>query len=94
MSGCANCSSGAGPMAKGRELVEFVYQAHDGALRYRPIPQGGLKTSCQRCDEEFILTTFIGCCPYCSGVHAVSPPCADDTSNIQYAGDDFCFPEG
>lgn len=93
MSGCSSCGSGAGPLATGRELVEFIYQAHGGALRNRPLLHGGLLTRCHGCDGEFILSTFIGCCPHCSGVHAVSPPRAHDAANIQYAGADFMFPD-
>ena len=92
MSGCSNCGSGAGPLAKGRELVEFVYQAHGGALCQRSLPHGGLQTRCQGCDGEFILATFVGCCPHCGGVHAVSPPQAHAAANIQYAGAGFEFP--
>jgi len=92
MGGCSSCGSGSGPLAEGRELVEFVYQAHGGALRNRPLPGDGLQTRCQGCDGEFILSTFVGCCPHCNGVHAVSPPRAHDAANIQYAGSDFEFP--
>ncbi len=80
-------------MAEGKELVEFVFQAHGGVLRDRPLPQGGLLSRCQGCDGEFILSTFVGCCPHCNGVHAVSPPRADDAANIQFAGKDFVLPE-
>lgn len=92
MAGCANCGSGAGPHAEGKELVEFVYQAHGGSLRNQPLPDGGLITKCQGCGGDFILSTFVGLCPHCSGVHAVSPPRANNADNIQYAGDDFEFP--
>lgn len=93
MSGCA-CGSGhnhggGGPFAQGRELVEFVAQAHGGALRQRSLPGGGLETFCQGCSAPFVLTTFVGSCPICAGVHAVSPPRADDAANIQYAGAGF-----
>ena len=91
MAGCSNCGSGAGPLAEGRELVEFVYRAHEGALRNRPLPNGGLRTRCQGCGGEFTLATFVGCCPHCQRVHAVSPPRAHDAANIQYAGADFSF---
>lgn len=90
---CSNNGSGAGPFAQGRELVEFVYQAHGGALRVQRIPGGGLKTACQACGDGFILTTFVGKCPACGGVHAVSPPRCGDPANIQYAGKDFLLPE-
>jgi hypothetical protein len=32
---------------------------------------------------------LVGNCPACGGVHAISPPRANDAANIQYAGDDF-----
>jgi hypothetical protein len=86
MSGCSNCDSGAGPFAEGRELVEFVSKVHDGALKDQPISGGGLDTKCQGCGERFILKTFVGKCPECEGVHAVSPPRCDDAANIQFAG--------
>ncbi|BCR05646.1 hypothetical protein DESUT3_27150 [Desulfuromonas versatilis] len=93
MSGC-NCGGahghgGGGPYAEGRELVEFVAQAHGGALRRREIPGGGLAATCQGCQAPFVLKTFVGSCPSCGGVHAVSPPRASDPANIQYAGDGF-----
>ncbi|WP_305042687.1 hypothetical protein [Geoalkalibacter sp.] len=90
---CSNNGSGAGPFAQGRELVEFVYQAHGGALRERPISGGGLKATCQGCGGPFILATFVGKCPACGGVHAVSPPRSGDPANIQFAGKDFFLPE-
>ncbi len=92
MGNCGSCGSGAGPYAEGRELVEFVYNAHDGALRMRPLPNGGLTTSCQGCGGAFVLTTFVGLCPHCDGVHAVSPPRSDDPANIQFAGVGFRLP--
>ncbi len=92
MAGCA-CGSGhgggGGPFAEGRELVEFVAQAHGGALRQRPIAGGGLATFCQGCSAPFVLVTHVGSCPVCGGVHAVSPPRADSAENIQYAGEGF-----
>lgn len=78
-----------GPFAEGRELVEFVSQAHGGALRSRPIPGGGLATTCQGCGADFTLETHVGSCPECGGVHAVSPPRSNDAANIQYAGEGF-----
>lgn len=93
MGGCACGGSshghGDGPFAQGRELVEFVAQAHGGALRRRELPNGGLESACQGCGESFVLTTFVGSCPSCHGVHAISPPRAGDAANIQYAGDGF-----
>lgn len=90
MNNCAcGHASGAGPFAEGRELVEFVAQAHGGALRQSPIPNGGLKVYCGGCSAPFVLETFVGSCPICGGVHAVSPPRANDSANVQFAGEDF-----
>ena len=86
MSGCSNCDSGAGPFAEGRELVEFVSKVHEGSLKDELIPGGGLDSKCQGCGERFILETFVGKCPQCEGVHAVSPPRCGDAANIQFAG--------
>jgi len=83
---------GAGPYAEGRELVEFVSQAHGGALRTREIPGGGLTTNCRGCGEAFVLATFVGRCPACAGVHAVSPPRCDDAANIQFGGAGYQLP--
>lgn len=93
MAGCG-CGGGhehglGGPFAQGRELVEFVAQAHGGALRRRPIPEGGLATICQGCNSPFVLKTFVGSCPACGGVHAISPPRVSDAAGIQYGGDGF-----
>lgn len=101
MSGCACGGSGGhghgqgagGPFAEGRELVVFVAQAHGGALRRRLLPEGGFATQCQGCGAPFVLTTFVGSCPACGGVHAISPPRAADAANIQYAGDGFRLQE-
>ena len=46
MGDCGSCG-GAGPFSVGRELVEFVYNAHGGAVRDQLIPNGGLPTKCQ-----------------------------------------------
>ena len=95
MSGCAcggHGHGGGGPMAEGRELVEFVAQAHGGAMKNAPIPNGGFATKCQGCGADFTLETFVMACPKCQGVHAVAPPRADDAANIQYAGADFRLP--
>jgi len=83
--GCGH-DMGQGPFAEGRDLVEFVSQAHGGALRDRLLPDGGLLTACQGCGAPFTLATFVGVCPECGGVHAVSPPRCDDPANIQFAG--------
>ncbi len=87
------CGSGAGPDSEGRELVEFVYNAHEGEIKDQPIPNGGLKTKCQGCGEEFTLETFVGKCPKCGGLHAVSPPRCGDPANIQFAGAGYKLPE-
>jgi hypothetical protein len=93
MGTCGSCGDGssAGPFSEGKELVEFVYNAHGGAIKDQPIPGGGLKTTC--CGESFTLKTFVGACPKCGGVHAVSPPRSDDPANIQFAGVGFTLPE-
>jgi len=94
MGTCNSCESGgAGPFSKGRELVEFVYNAHDGAIRNMPIAGGPLHTKCQGCGEPFVLETYVGKCPKCGGVHAVSPPLSNDPSNIQFAGVGYKLPE-
>lgn len=71
--GCGH-AAGVGPFAEGRELVEFVAQAHGGSLRTWELPGGGLSTTCQGCQTPFLLKTFVASCPSCGGVHAVSPP--------------------
>lgn len=88
--GCGH-DAGAGPFAEGRKLVEFVAQAHGGMLREQQIPNGGLPTTCQGCGMAFTLTTFVGSCPACGGVHAVSPPRCDDPANIQFAGPEYAL---
>ena len=93
MGGCGSCSSGAGPFSEGKELVEFVCGAHDGAIKDMPISNGGLDAKCQGCGESFTLKTHVGKCPKCGGVHAVSPPRSEDAANIQFAGTDFKLPE-
>ncbi len=92
MGSCGSCGSGAAPFAEGKELVEFVYNAHGGAIKDQEIP-GGLETKCQGCGEPFTLKTFVGKCPKCGGVHAVSPPRCEDAANIQFAGEGFKLPE-
>ena len=87
--GCGSCAEGAGPFAEGRELVEFVSNAHGGVLKEQPIPGDGLQTKCQGCGEAFTLKTYVGACPKCGGVHAVSPPRCHDAANIQFAGADY-----
>lgn len=93
MGDCGSCGTGAGPYSEGKELVEFVSNAHGGGIRSMPIPNGGLEAKCQGCGEKFVLATFVGKCPKCGGVHAVSPPRCDDPANIQFAGVGFKLPE-
>ena len=80
---------GVGPFATGRALVEFVLRAHGEAVAGSQLPNGGLEHSCQGCGERFVLQTFVQECPACGGVHAVSPPRANDSAAIQFAGRDF-----
>jgi len=90
--GCGGHAAGAGPFAQGRELVDFVSRAHGGGLRKQPLPGGGLRTACLGCGTTFTLATFVCSCPACGGVHAVSPPRANDAANIQYAGPGYTIP--
>ena len=93
MGDCGSCGTGGGgPFAEGKELVEFVYHAHGGEIKDQAIP-GGLETKCQGCGEPFTLKTFVGKCPKCGGVHAVSPPRCEDSANIQFAGKGYTLPE-
>ena len=90
MCDCASSrTAGMGPFATGRALVEFVMNAHGGAVAGSALPHGGLRHDCQGCGAPFVLETFVQGCPACGGVHAVSPPRADDPAAIQYAGADF-----
>lgn len=93
MSGCGcGCGSGSGgPFSKGRDLVEFVFHAHGGAVRDQKILQGPLATVCQGCGTPFALETYLGACPGCGGVHAVAPM-APTAENIQFAGMDYRLP--
>ena len=94
MGGCGSCGDGgAGPFSEGRELVEFVYNAHGGGIKDQPIPHGGLEATCKGCGEKFMLKTFVGKCEKCGGVHAVSPPRCEDPANIQFAGVGYKLPE-
>jgi len=86
--GCGH-SAGSGPFSEGRDLVEFVYNAHGGGLRNAPIPNGGIETCCRGCGGAFTLATFVGQCPQCGGVHAIAPPRSQDPSAVQYAGPDY-----
>ena len=50
MGECGSCGGGGGgPFSEGRELVEFVYGAHDGAIKDLPIAAGSLEAKCQGC---------------------------------------------
>lgn len=93
MSGCGcGCGNGSGgPYAKGRELVEFVYNAHGGMMRDKPIMTGPLAVACQECAAKFDLKTYVGTCPVCGGVHAVAP-INTTVENVQYAGRGFRLP--
>lgn len=82
---------GAGPFASGRELVEFVLNAHGGSIAKSALPDG-LELNCQGCGMSFVLETFVQNCPACGGVHAISPPRASDPAAIQFAGADFVLP--
>jgi hypothetical protein len=88
--GCGESSSG-GPFSKGRELVEFVSNAHGGTVRDQPISRGPIETTCQGCGMVFSLKTYVGSCPSCGGVHAVAPM-NPTVENIQFGGKDFSFP--
>lgn len=85
----ASHTPGAGPFATGRDLVEFVMKAHGGSVAESAIPGGGLETKCQACGKDFVLKTFVQSCPFCGGVHAVSPPRVNDADAVQFAGKDF-----
>ncbi len=89
--GCSYEGGGArGPFSKGRELVEFVYNAHGGTVRDQTISRGPIDIVCQGCKASFTLKTYVGKCPECQGVHAVAPmnPVAE---NVQFAGSDFSY---
>jgi hypothetical protein len=93
MCDCGSGSSGAGPYATGRVLVEFVLAAHGGEVALSPLQNGGLELNCQGCGKRFVLKTFVQGCPACGGVHAVSPPRANDPSAVQFAGAQFVLPK-
>jgi hypothetical protein len=80
---------GVGPFATGRTLVEFVMNAHGGSVAGSALPGGGFDTTCQECDKIFVMDTFVKSCPECGGVHAISPPRANDPQAVQFAGADF-----
>ena len=86
---CSDNGGNAGPFAEGKELVEFVYQAHGGGLRNQAVPGGGLTAVCQACRADFKLKSYVDSCPTCGGVHAVSPPRSDSAENNQFSGKNF-----
>jgi hypothetical protein len=92
MCDCGSGNRGGGPYATGRALVEFVLAAHGGTVAGSQLPGGGLGLTCHGCGTPFVLETFVQECPACGGVHAVSPPRADDAAAIQYAGAGFSRP--
>ena len=60
MGDCVGCGSGAGPFSEGKELVEFVYGAHGGAVKDQLIPNGGLSTLCQGCAANYRISFTAG----------------------------------
>jgi len=91
MAGCGCNPEGNGPFSKGRELVEFVCQAHDGTVKDMPNARGALEAICQGCGAPFTMKNYLGQCPACGGVHAVAPM-NPTVENIQFAGKDFKLP--
>lgn len=91
MSDCGCGGNVGGPFSKGKELVEFVYNAHGGSIRDQKIMQGPLETTCKGCKELFTLETYLGQCPKCGGVHAVAPM-SPTPENVQFAGRDYQLP--
>ena len=89
MCDCGSGKAGGGPYATGRALVEFVLAAHGGEVALAPLPNGGMSINCQGCGKGFVLRKFVQSCPACGGVHAVSPPRANDPGAIQFAGAGF-----
>lgn len=90
--GCSNdAGRSGGPFSKGKDLVEFVYDAHGGAVRNQRISQGALSIVCQGCAASFLLKTYVGKCPDCGGMHAVAPM-NPTVENVQFAGIDFTLP--
>ena len=69
--------------------MEFVLAAHGGGVADSALPNGGLALECHGCGTPFVLQSFVQGCPACGGVHAVSPPRANDPEAIQFAGRDF-----
>jgi hypothetical protein len=94
MAGCGcgcNSEEGSGPFSKGKELVEFVYNAHEGTVRDKPMARGPIEVVCQGCGSPFVMETYLAKCPECDGVHAVAPmnPVPE---NVQFAGKNFKLP--
>lgn len=89
--GCGCSNSSGGPFSKGKELVEFVCQAHGGTVKDQMIRQGPIETICQGCNAPFILKTYVGVCSACGGVHAVAPM-SPTAENVQFAGSGFVLP--
>ncbi len=89
--GCGCAPEGGGPFSKGRELVEFVYNAHEGTVWNQPMARGAIEVNCQGCGAPFTMETYLAKCPECNGVHAVAPmnPVPE---NVQFAGKDFVLP--
>ncbi len=92
MSGCGCGTESDGPFGKGKELVEFVYNAHGGTVRDSPNARGPIEVFCQGCNVPFTMETYLAKCPQCGGVHAVAPmnPVPE---NVQFAGEDYVLPE-
>lgn len=91
MCDCGSGREGGGPYATGRALVEFVLAAHGGQVAQSPLPNGGLQLACHACGTGFVLGRFVQSCPACGGVHAVSPPRANDPGAVQFAGAGFAL---
>lgn len=90
--GCGSDGGGAGPFSTGKDLIEFVYNAHGGAVRDQPLSQGPLNIVCQGCEAAFTLETYIGKCPECGGVHAVTPM-NPNVESVQFAGAGYSLPQ-
>ncbi len=89
--GCGCGGNVGGPFSKGKELVDFVSQAHGGTVRDQKIMQGPLEAVCQGCGKPFTLETYLGQCAECGGVHAVAPM-SPTAENIQFGGSDYVLP--
>ncbi len=91
MAGCGCGTEGDGPFSKGRELVEFVYNAHGGTVRDQAMARGAIEVVCQGCGAPFTMETYLAVCSGCGGVHAVAPmnPVPE---KVQFAGKDYALP--